>query len=75
MKLFFQLYFDVDHIKFQMIFSQIYSHFISLCYYFIRGTVTKVRTQYSTLNVNSRLLNLALHLELHNNNLSVPFMF
>ena len=37
MKLFFQLYFDVDHIKFQMIFSKTYSHFIYLCYYSIRG--------------------------------------
>ena len=37
MELFFQLYFDVDHIKFQMIFSKIYSHFICLYFCSIRG--------------------------------------
>ena len=57
MKLFFQLYFDVDHIKFQIFFSKIYSHFISLCYYFIRGnshkgndTLFKVKCKLMVIN-------------------------
>ena len=65
MKHFFQLYFNDDHKKFHMIFS----NFIHILYAFVtillEGTVIRLRTHYSKLNINSRSLNLALNLELH----------